>query len=61
MAEPPLPLEGIRVVDLATLIAAPTCGKYLADFGADVVKVERPDGGDLWRPAPPRRGGRPPG
>ena len=49
MAEPPLPLEGIRVVDLATLIAAPTCGKYLADFGADVVKVERPDGGDPIR------------
>lgn len=45
----PLPLEGVRVLDLATLIAAPTCARYLADFGADVVKVERPGAGDPIR------------
>lgn len=46
---PGLPLEGVRVLDLATLIAAPTCARYLADFGADVVKVERPGAGDPIR------------
>lgn len=44
-----LPLEGVRVIDLATLIAAPTCARYLADFGADVIKVERPGVGDPIR------------
>lgn len=44
-----LPLEGVRVLDLATLIAAPTCARYLGDFGADVVKVERPGAGDPIR------------
>src|SRR2546428_11617644 len=42
-------LEGLRVIDMATLIAGPTAAKYLADFGADVIKVERPDGGDTAR------------
>jgi len=42
-------LEGVRVIDMATLIAGPTAAKYLADFGADVIKVERPDGGDTAR------------
>ena len=42
-------LEGLRVIDMATVIAGPTAAKYLADFGADVVKVERPDGGDTAR------------
>ena len=49
------PLEGIRVVELAEGIAGPYAGKLLADFGADVVKVE-PPGGDLSRrlgPFPP--------
>jgi crotonobetainyl-CoA:carnitine CoA-transferase CaiB-like acyl-CoA transferase len=42
------PLADLRVVDLATVIAGPGCARYLADFGADVVKVERP-GGDTVR------------
>ncbi len=42
------PLSDLRVVDVATVIAGPGCARYLADFGADVVKVERP-GGDTVR------------
>jgi crotonobetainyl-CoA:carnitine CoA-transferase CaiB-like acyl-CoA transferase len=38
-------LSGIRVLELGNFIAAPTAGRLLAEFGADVVKVERPDGG----------------
>ena len=47
--DPQLPLSGIRVVDLVRRLAAPVCGTHLADFGADVIKVEIPDGGDLRR------------
>jgi crotonobetainyl-CoA:carnitine CoA-transferase CaiB-like acyl-CoA transferase len=43
------PLADLRVIDCSTLIAAPGCARYLADFGADVLKVERPDGGDSIR------------
>lgn len=43
------PLAGLRVIDLSTVIAGPNAARYLADFGADVVKVERPDGGDSLR------------
>ena len=42
------PLAGVRVVELATVLAGPGTGKYLADFGADVIKVEAP-GGDPAR------------
>lgn len=43
------PLHGIRVVELSTMITAPFAGMLLADMGADVVKVENPDGGDPFR------------
>jgi len=44
-----LPLAGMRVLDLATFLAAPFCGTLLADFGAEVVKVEDPGEGDSLR------------
>jgi crotonobetainyl-CoA:carnitine CoA-transferase CaiB-like acyl-CoA transferase len=44
-----MPLADLRVIDCATVVAGPGCARYLADFGADVVKVERPDGGDTTR------------
>jgi formyl-CoA transferase/CoA:oxalate CoA-transferase len=47
----PLPLAGYRVIELAHLVAGPACGMYLADMGADVVKIEQPGGGDASRTA----------
>lgn len=43
------PLEGVRVLELGNYIAAPTAGRMLADFGAEVIKVERPETGDELR------------
>ena len=49
MAEAPLPLRGIRVIDAATLAAGPMVATMLGEFGADVVKVEQPGVGDPLR------------
>jgi crotonobetainyl-CoA:carnitine CoA-transferase CaiB-like acyl-CoA transferase len=46
-----LPLAGYRVLELAHLVAGPACGMYLADMGADVVKIEQPTAGDASRTA----------
>jgi crotonobetainyl-CoA:carnitine CoA-transferase CaiB-like acyl-CoA transferase len=47
MSAQPLPLEGIRVVDAASLFAGPVIATMLGDFGADVIKVEHPTGDNL--------------
>jgi crotonobetainyl-CoA:carnitine CoA-transferase CaiB-like acyl-CoA transferase len=39
-------LSGMRVIELSQIMAGPTCGMMLADMGADVIKVEKIDGGD---------------
>ena len=44
--EHPGPLHGICVLELAQIMAGPTCGMLLADMGADVIKVEKLPGGD---------------
>ena len=43
------PMQGVRVLELGTLIAGPFCTRILGEFGADVIKVESPDGGDPLR------------
>lgn len=50
------PLEGLRVLEVANYLAAPACGALMADLGADVVKVEPPDG-DVYRANRTRRAG----
>ncbi len=49
----PGPLHGIKVVELGQALAGPLAGVILADMGAEVIKIEKPDGGDdarLWGP-----------
>ncbi|MDB5926435.1 MAG: CoA-transferase [Betaproteobacteria bacterium] len=43
------PLAGVKVIELGTLIAGPFCARLLAEFGAEVIKVEAPEGGDQIR------------
>ncbi len=47
------PLAGMKVIELAHIMAGPVCGLMLADMGADVIKVEKPDGDDSRRFVPP--------
>ena len=48
-----MPLTGVRVVELAQIIAGPVVGQVLAELGADVIKVERPEGDESRRWTPP--------
>ena len=51
-----LPLEGIKILDLSTMLPGPFCSMILADFGAEVIKVEAVKGGDLFRGGAPKIG-----
>src|SRR5580698_2364425 len=49
IAEEPLPLAGLRVIDVGTRIGAPFCAGLLGEVGAEIIKVEDPRGGDFMR------------
>ncbi|MDE6883896.1 MAG: CoA transferase [Lachnospiraceae bacterium] len=51
------PLEGIRVLDLARVLSGPHCAMLLGDLGAEVIKVEKPNEGDMTRSNPPEYNG----
>lgn len=48
------PLAGFRIIDLTRLLPGAWCTQMLADFGAEVIKVEQPGSGDYWRWMPPK-------
>jgi CoA:oxalate CoA-transferase len=52
-----LPLEGLRVIEIAQIYAGPYCGLQLAHFGAEVIKIEPPGEGEFLRMRPPMVGG----
>ena len=57
MTTPPRPLDGIRVLELAQVVAGPFCGTLMAEFGAEVIKTEMPGrGDDLRRLGPAEQG-----
>jgi len=49
LPDDPLPLEGLRAIDVGTRISAPFCAGLLGDMGAEVIKIEDPAGGDFMR------------
>jgi len=53
----PLPLEGIRIVDFTQVFMGPSCTQLLGDYGADIIKVERPGAGDISRNSFPDQDG----
>ncbi len=53
----PLPLEGVKVLDLSRVLAGPFCTAWLGDLGAEVMKIEDTAGGDEARTWPPRKEG----
>ncbi|HET9848806.1 MAG TPA: CoA transferase, partial [Candidatus Dormibacteraeota bacterium] len=55
--EPTAPLVGVRVLEIGNYIAGPFCGMQLADLGADVIKIESPEGGDIVRQTGPFKNG----
>ncbi len=57
MSAPPLPLSGIRVLELAQIVAGPFCGTLMAEFGAEVIKTELPGKGDDLRRLGPTEDG----
>ena len=54
-----MPLEGIRILDVSTILAGPLCCQILGDFGADVIKIEHPSAGDGMRGHGPTKNGVP--
>ena len=51
------PLSGLRILDIATIVAAPSAAALLADYGAEVLKLEMPGAGDGARGFPPFKDG----
>ena len=57
MSEPRLPLAGIRILELAQIVAGPFCGSLMSEFGAEVIKTEMPGRGDDLRRMGPSEAG----